>query len=49
MYADSPMDVDVDTIFERKRETDGVVKEILLPLVVITEEKTFKLIYNTNH
>lgn len=39
MYADSPMNVDVDSIFERKRETDGVVMEILLPLIVITDEK----------
>lgn len=34
------MDVDVDSIFERKEETDGVVVEILLLLIVITEEKT---------
>ena len=40
MYADSPVDVDVDSIFKRKSTTDGVVMEILHPLIVITEEKT---------
>lgn len=35
----SPMNVDVDPIFERKKEADGVVMEILLLLVVITAEK----------
>lgn len=40
MYAHSPVDVDVDSIFERKKETDGVVMKILLPLIVITQEKT---------
>lgn len=39
MFADSPVDVDVDSIFERKWETDGVVMEILNPLIVITAEK----------
>jgi len=41
MRADSPVDVDVDSIFKMKGETDGVVMEILLPLIVVTEEKTF--------
>lgn len=40
MFANSPVDVDVDSIFEMKRETDGVVMEVLLPLIVITEDKT---------
>lgn len=33
------MDIDVDSILERKRKADGVVMEILLPLIVITEDK----------
>lgn len=35
----SPVDVHVDSIFERKGEADGVVMEIFPPLIVITEEK----------
>lgn len=31
------MDVDVDSISDRKEETDGVVMEILRLLIVITE------------
>lgn len=45
MCADSPVDVDVDSIFKRKEETLGVVMEILASLIVITEEKT--LIHDT--
>lgn len=36
---DSPMDVDVDFVLKRKKEADGVVGEIPIVLVVITEEK----------
>lgn len=40
--ADSPVDVDVDAIFQRQSEADGVVMEILLPLIVITEDRTVR-------
>lgn len=35
----SPVDVHIDSIFERKGEADGVVMEIFPPLIVITAEK----------
>lgn len=38
-YAVLPMDIDVDSILERKHKADGVVLEILLPFIVITAEK----------
>lgn len=34
------MHIDVDPIFERERQTDAVVMEILLVLEVITAKKT---------
>lgn len=40
MCTNWPMDIDADCIFKRKAEIDGVVMEIVLPLIVITEEKT---------
>lgn len=33
------MDINVDSILERKHKADGVVLEILLPFIVITAEK----------
>lgn len=39
MHGDSPVNVNVDSIFERKEEADRVVIEIIFLLVVITEEK----------
>lgn len=38
-YAVSPVDIDVDSILERKHEADGVVLEIFLHFIVITAEK----------
>lgn len=39
LNADSPVDVDVDSILETQWQTDGVVMEILRHLKVITAEK----------
>lgn len=39
LFSVSPVEVNVDSILKRKQETEGVVMEIFLFLIVITERK----------